>query len=476
MKSIRGRLLFWFLAGAGALWLAAGIGVFFSYRAGLLAGVKTELHSMSRQLRGNQMGGGGRGWGGAPHAAARLAEIDFGTDVYWQVYQLDDDGSLRSANLTEDLPRFNPDHGDSVIRTITLENGVRAMAIGECHGMGSGGGRRGRGPGNRGIEIVVARDQASVDHALVRAAVAILLSGLLVAGLAVSWVLFVVRDGLAPLRRIADDVAAIDAESLAGRIGEDNLPEELRPIVVRLNQLLNRLEESFARERRFSSDLAHEMRTPVAELRLLAESALKWPEEGGPDTWKDVVESVGRMETVVQAMLQLARLEEASPDLPRESIPLHPLVEELWATHADRASDRGLSLRLDIDPDLSVLGNPALCRHLLDNLLGNAADYADEGSDVIVSAEASPDEDHPVVRIVNAAAKLTPEDTDKLFDRFWRGDAARSESSHCGLGLALAHACARAMGCRLHAQLLPEGNRLEMKIEPGEIQNPEKIM
>jgi len=475
MKSIRARLLFWFLLGAGALWLAAGVGVFFSYRAGLLAGVETELHSLVRQLRANKMGGGGggRGWGGPPHAAQnpddQATGIDFGPDVYWQVWPLDDGEAERSANLSEDLPRLDPDHGENIVRTITLENGVRAMALGQRHGMGmgGGGGRRGRGARNRGIELVVARDLADVDHALVRAAGGILLSGLLVAGLAVLWVLFVVRDGLAPLRRIADEVAGIDAESLAGRIAEDSLPEELRPIVGRLNQLFGRLEESFARERRFSSDLAHEMRTPVAELRLLAESAIKWPEEGGPEAWKAVVGSVDRMQTVVQAMLQLARLEEASPDLPRESIPLQPLVEELWATHAPLAAGRGISLRLDIDPGLSITGNPALCRHLLDNLLGNAAAYADEKCEVQVSAEPTAVEGHPVLRIVNAASKLTREDTERLFDRFWRGDSAREESAHCGLGLALAHACARAMGCHLRAQFLPEGNRLEMRVEPG---------
>jgi two-component system sensor histidine kinase QseC len=478
MKSIRRRLTLWFLLGTGTLWLAAGIGIFLSYRAGLLAGAETELHSLTRQLRGNQMGrgggGGGRGWGGPPNAAEtmadRAAEIDFGPDVFWQVWPLDGGAPERSANLAEDLPRFGSGHGENSVRTITLKNGVRAMAIGESHGMGpgaetdSGRGHRGRGGRNRGIEIVVAKDLASVDRALTRAAVLILLSGLLGAALVVSWILFVLRDGLSPLRRIADEVAGIDAESLSGRISEENLPEELHPIVVRLNQLLGRMEESFARERRFSSDLAHEMRTPIAELRLLTESALKWPEDSGPETWQTVHGSVHRMETVVQAMLQLARLEETAPKASGETLPLRPMIEEIWSSHASRAAARNIALRLEIAPDTSVRGDPALWRHLLDNLLGNAADYADEGSEVLAAATPARG-DVPSVRIVNAAAALKPDDAERIFDRFWRSDSARSESEHCGLGLALARACAENMGCRLTAQILPENNRLEMRIE-----------
>jgi signal transduction histidine kinase len=305
-----------------------------------------------------------------------------------------------------------------------------------------------------------------VDQALSRMLLGILLTGLAVAGVAVLWVLFVLRGGLAPLRRIADEVAAIDTGSLSGRIGDDDLPDELAPIVSRLNELMARLETSFTRERRFSSDLAHEMRTPVAELRLLAESAVKWPDEGGREAWEAVIGSVDRMELVVQAMLQLARLEQASPGRLGESLALSPLALESWAAHHTRATARGITLRLDIEPDATVTGDPALWRHILGNLLGNAADYADEGSEVVLSTERTMTQNGLVVCVANSSTALAPGDIDRLFDRFWRGDTARAESSHCGLGLPLARACGEAMGWRLRALQRPEDGWLEMRIEP----------
>lgn len=475
MKSIRRRLLAWFLPCLGALWLAGGAGVFLSYRAGLLAGLEAELQSLLRQVRSTRgmPPGGGPGWGGMRRPASP-AEDEFGPGVYWQVWPLDGSTPGRSDNLSEDLPRFGGEHGTGGARVLTLRDGVRVLAAGGRYGGGkaaeAGGGRWGAGGRGGAVEVSVARDLAGVHRALARAAGGICLAGLAVAAAAVWWVRHALRDGLAPLRRIADEVAAIDATSLGGRFADRGLPEELRPIVARLNQLMERLEEGFARERRFSSDLAHEMRTPVAELRVLAESALKWPAEGGGEAWAEVRGAVERMETVVQAMLQLARLEQATPGEAGEPIALRALVEELWAPHAARAGHRGLTLRLDVDPAATATGDRALCGHLLNNLLENAARHADAGSEVRVTCAPPATGSAGVVCVANAASALDPGDLGRLFDRFWRGDAARSDAGHCGLGLALARACAEAMGWRLEARLhaAPGGPRqLEMRIETG---------
>ncbi len=469
MKSIRRRMLLWFLLGLGVLWLVAGVGVFFSNRARLLANTETELLSLLRQVRVNQMEGfrggrGGSGYGGGGMTGAG----DFGPDIYWQVWPQDGGPSTRSDNLSADLPRFDPDHGQSLIQSVMLEKGISAMVAGAQFGMGRGEASGDGYPGGRGVEVSVAKDLAGVHRTLLNVFLGIVVTGLVVGGLAILWVIFIVRDGLRPLRRITDEVVAIDTGSLSGRFEDDDLPDELRPIVSQLNQLMARLEKSFTRERRCSSDLAHEMRTPVTELRLMAESAVKWPDEGGREAWDAVLESVDRMELVVQAMLQLAGLEQGIQDRPRESLALRPLVEEVWATHETRAIARGLTLRLDTEPESTVLGDPALWHHLLGNLLGNAADYADEGSEVVVSTEPGTTGKGLVVCVANAAARLEAEDVDRLFDRFWRGDTARCGSSHCGLGLPLARACGEAMGWGLQASFRPDDDWLEIRIEPGD--------
>lgn len=469
MKSIRRRMLLWFLLGLGVLWLVAGLGVFFSIRARLLANTETELLSLLRQVRVNQMDGfrrgqGGSGYGGGGMTGAR----DFGPGIYWQVWPQDGAPSTRSENLSADLPRFDADHGQSLIQSMMLEKGTRTMVAGAQFGMGRGGASGDGYAGGRGVEVSVAKDLADVHRTLLNVFLGIVITGIAVGGMAVLWVIFIVRDGLRPLRRITDEVVAIDTGSLSGRFKNDDLPDELQPIVSQLNQLMMRLEKSFTRERRFSSDLAHEMRTPVTELRLLAESAVKWPDEGGREAWDAVLGSVDRMELVVQAMLQLAGLEQGVQNLPRESLALRPLVEEVWATHETRAIAHRLTLRLNIKPDATVLGDPALWHHLLGNLLGNATDYADEGSEVVVSTEPGTTEKGLVVCVANAAARLEAEDVDHLFDRFWRGDTARSGSSHCGLGLPLARACGEAMGWRVQASFRPDDGWLEIRLEPGD--------
>ncbi len=466
MRSIRGRLTAWFLASLGVLWLAAGASVYFSYRAGLIAGMEAELQTMCRQVRSaGSMGGGGGGSGrgqgrGGPWASLDPEAMDvLGPEVWWQVWRPDGDEIARSENLPSDLPR--PDEGRA--KLITLTDGTRVMSVGRRFGGGGGGqgqGRFGQG-GQGGMEVSVARPLDALRGKLLRLFALLAGSGVVLGVLAWAWVRFVVRDGLSPLRRIADEIGKIDGASLGGRFRDDGLPEEIQPIVDRLNRLMEWLDASFSRERRFSADLAHEMRTPLAEARVIAETALNWPDDGGPAAWRGVVASVGRMEAVVQSMLQLARLESETPGAADQPFPLAPLVAEIWAEHATVAEARGVRLRSEPGNGATVRGDRECWRHLLGNLLGNAAEYADEDSEVVVSL--IEEGARKTVTVANRAGRLNPVDVERLFDRFWRADEARGESAHCGLGLSLAKACADALGLRLEASL-DDGHVLAMRV------------
>ncbi len=457
MKSIRQRLSLLFLAGFGVLWILAGAAVCYSYRAGLLAGMESELQALARQVRMNQMVGGPGPGQGPRHGGGGPSAFDLGPDIRWQIWFVEDGDSARSDNLTADLPRLNPPLGGSVTRTLTLDDGVHVMLVSGRFGMGE-----------RGAEVAVARDLAGVRRKLLGVFAGILIAGLAGAGVSMLWVFRVVREGLSPIRRIADKVEAMDADSLGPAFEVDETPIELHPIVTRLNGLMERLEEGIARERRFSSDLSHEIRTPIAELRMIAESALKWPEEAGQDAWKSAVESLDRMENVTLAMLRLARLERSPTERPNENLPLRQTIEELWKPLSEKAAARRLELNLECDAEIAVVGDPTLWRNVLGNLLGNAADYADEGSQVAVSGDRAATDRNATVRIGNSAGALKQEDVARLFDRFWRGDTAREESAHCGLGLPLARACAEAMGLRISAARRPNDGWLEIRVEPGD--------
>ncbi len=261
----------------------------------------------------------------------------------------------------------------------------------------------------------------------------------------------VLRRGLAPLDRYGVQVAAIDARSLAARLSNEGLPTELQPICARLNGLLSRLETSFERERRFSADLDHELRTPIAELRSQAECALQWPESREPTADLDTLAIARQMEALVTQMLALARGEHAQLAVNREIVALEPLVRETWRPFAVRAATQKLVVSLDLAP-ATAAADPALLRSILANLFDNAVDYTAPGSEVCITLESTAA--GATFRIVNPADNLAPADVERLFDRFWRKESARSGGGqHTGLGLALARTFATAMGWTLRAEL-----------------------
>jgi signal transduction histidine kinase len=265
-----------------------------------------------------------------------------------------------------------------------------------------------------------------------------------------------VRRGLAPLDEIGRQVEALDAGRLDQRVRTDPPLRELMPIVDRLNALLARLQEAFERERRFSSDLAHELRTPVAEMRSLAEVGARWPEdrELAQRFFHDVGAITHQMESLVVNLLALARCDSGLENVERAEIDLRALLEEVWKRHAPAARGRGLELRLTAPP-LTLRGDRAKLDLILSNLISNAVAYSPAGS--TVSCSAALDGGALEVRVANPAPALRREDLPFLFERFWRKDAARTDLLHTGLGLPLARSFAELLGLRLTADLDAEG-------------------
>ncbi|MEM9018849.1 MAG: ATP-binding protein, partial [Verrucomicrobiota bacterium] len=275
---------------------------------------------------------------------------------------------------------------------------------------------------------------------------------------AIILVRIVVLRGLRPLRDLGDQTREIDTENLSSRFTSKGTPEELVPIYDHLNDLIDRLEAGFDRERRFSSDLAHEMRTPVAELKMLHEVALKWPERAGEGTNRESLEIANQLETIIETLLALARCESGEVSVKEEPVNLADVVESSWDAYADRAKERSLNARFDF-PEVPVVkkSDEALLRRVFDNLFSNAVDYAPEGDSIEVSVR------NDGVTVSNEAPTFDPGDLPHLFDRHWRSDPARSESHHAGLGLSLARACAEALGLRLGAMW--EGGRISFALQ-----------
>ena len=271
----------------------------------------------------------------------------------------------------------------------------------------------------------------------------------------IRWVL---ERGLRPLGQLAARTAAIDVRQLHTRLPEADSPVELRPVTARLNELLSRLEASFERERRFSSDVAHELRTPVAELLALGELAEAWPDQASPAAFAQVRAIAEEMREVISRLTLLARAEAGTQPVELQETALEIVVLEVVERFAEQARHRGLTFNPRLQP-VCRRTDALLLRMILTNLIGNAVHHAPAGSGVDVIL------DPFGITVRNQAPGLTSDDLPRLLERFWRKDASRTGYGHSGLGLSLAHSLAELIDWDL-IPLLTTAGQLEMRLCP----------
>lgn len=322
-----------------------------------------------------------------------------------------------------------------------------------------GGDRRDR-PARVDLNLAVASESEPLEEALAELLGVGAACGVVLYGATIWLVTRVLKRGLLPLGHLGEQAARINAESLTTRFPTENLPAELLPIAGRLNELLARLEVSFERERRFSADVAHELRTPLAELRSMAECSLKWPESRDPAADQETLAIAAQMQAMVASLLALVRGEQEQIGSQRAPVDLAALAREVWRPLESRAAERGLKINWVALPT-TVQADEALLRSILNNLFENAVEYAPAGE--VVDIRLENDATSVKLRIRNSTENLSREDVPKMFDRFWRKEEARTGGKHFGLGLSLAQMFARAMDWTLTAAL-DEQRRLEFTL------------
>ncbi len=272
-----------------------------------------------------------------------------------------------------------------------------------------------------------------------------------------------VSHGMKPLRRIASEVQALDADNLHVRLATDPGSQELLPITNQLNHLLERLEGAFQREKRFSGNVAHELRTPIAELRALAEVGKEWPAERDmvQGFFGDLVDLADDMERTVANLLMLARLDAGTQIVKLESVNVAELVNRIWKRLRVDASSKQVELDNRIGESLNVHTDKDKLTLILVNLLSNAVAYSAAHSRI--SIEARETHDGVVLSVSNLAMDLSERDLALMFERFWRKDQARSGGHHAGLGLSLVKALAEVLHLKIDP-LLDSQKRFTMAL------------
>ena len=298
----------------------------------------------------------------------------------------------------------------------------------------------GASPGER-VVLVMARTRAELDRTLATMRYSLLISGLLLLVSAAIMVRFSVQSGLGPLDALAQQATTIDVDTLVFRFPTVPIPCELQPISNRLNELLDRLQRAFEREKRFTSDVAHELRTPIAELRSLAEVGLRsaanmYGEEELSTYLDDALAIAAQMERLINSLLMLVRCESGQQVVNLDHVQIAALLKESWRSLAETAQERELMVDFQVSQDVAVRTDPVLLGAVLTNLLSNAVAYTPRGGKIQVSL--TEDTNGRKLEIVNTNKQLTQEDLAHLLEPFWRKDQARSDTSHSGLGLCVA--------------------------------------
>jgi len=263
----------------------------------------------------------------------------------------------------------------------------------------------------------------------------------------------VIRGGLRPLGALAGELQGIGGDDLQKRVEVGRPPSEIQPVVERLNELLERLDASFSRERAFTADVAHEMRTPLAGLTTALEVSALRPREAAEyqQTIQGCLAASRSMRSMVENLLTLARADARQLNAGRKNVDLSGLMQRAWEPFAARAAGRNLQVVWSLDENAGMQTDAGLLSMVVTNLFDNAVSYIDDGGKLQI--ELHKNDAATVMRIANSGSEIAAEDTAKVFERFWRADLSRTGSGqHFGLGLALCQRITTLLGGEISVQ------------------------
>lgn len=267
---------------------------------------------------------------------------------------------------------------------------------------------------------------------------------------------------LQPLQRLAKAVKARRVNALEP-LSDERLPDEVRPLVDSLNDLLVRLTAALDRERAFMADAAHELRTPLTALHLqLGALARAGTEAERSESMGKLSEGVHRAIHLVEQMLALAR-QEPRAEPARTRLAVDELAREVVAELVPLADSRRIDLGVSDAQPVFVRGEQDAVATLIRNLVDNAVRYTPAGGRVDVSVERSAAvPPHAVVTVVDNGPGIEPQERQRVFDRFYRRPGTRSPGS--GLGLAIVKTIAAAHGATVELGEGPDGRGLAVTV------------
>jgi len=295
------------------------------------------------------------------------------------------------------------------------------------------------------IQAALNRDREEGLLAEYRKRLWAILSAALVACTLVGY--WIARFGIRPVHRMAEKAGTIGSETLHERIESSRFPSELSTLAETFNQMLDRLEGSFDRLSRFSADIAHELRTPINNLRGEIEVALGRDRPAGEyaEVLGSCLEECGRLSRIIESLLFLARAESPEAQVRKERLDVKRELEAVKEFFEATAEEKEVKLTASTEDAVGADLDRVLFQQALGNLVENALTHTSPGGTVTIHA--GREGDALRVEVADTGSGIPPGHLPHLFDRFYRVDRSRSAASGgVGLGLALVKSIATLHG------------------------------
>jgi two-component system, OmpR family, sensor kinase len=312
--------------------------------------------------------------------------------------------------------------------------------------------RRGGRGGSR-TALVVAAPLADVDRSVERLRLLLLVAGPVALALAGGGGWLLTRAALRPVDRMTEQAEAIGADRLGDRVSVPDAADELTRLARTLNGMLERIEHGVVEQRRFVADASHELRTPLAVMRAELEVALRDhdPAADASEVLGSTAEEVARMSKIVDDLLTLAHRDENRLELLLEPVDLGEVAAGVAAQLGPLAEAARVQLGVEAAPGAAVLADRTRLTQVVTNLVDNAVKFTGAGGSVRVRVWAAAD--GAGLAVADTGPGIAPEHLRKVFDRFYRLDAARNRTGGgSGLGLAICRELVEAHGGRIWAE------------------------
>lgn len=277
---------------------------------------------------------------------------------------------------------------------------------------------------------------------------------------------WVIRHSLTPVQRVRRELALRQPQDLAP-VAEEELPDEIRPLVQELNSLLLRVRLAFEAQQNFVADAAHELRSPLAALKLqlqLLHKAQDKDEQAAAEM--HLAQGIERASRLVEQLLDLARQESAEQAASTARVDLRQLVEQALADAAPAAHAKGIDMGLSEDPQqrstFTVDADAQALKVLLRNLLDNAVKYVPAGGRVDIGWHSDAQGRSLVVE--DSGAGIAVSERQRVLQRFVRGSDAAGKAGGSGLGLAIVQSIAQASGAELLLDASPQLGGLRVRV------------